>query len=207
MLSDKNSSFKINYKYKLICFNLLEKNVFLKMSNFQSILSFIYPLKSMEEVFILVYLTTETQWLHELEFITETFNSIFLTTYDSQTLKVAKSKFFRLIKIIDRLIILRNKLKDQHKVIPIPIDNCLICKSRLVEKAEENSILTFCIDGYFYKKFIITRCCQCDVIYHHDYFQKNNVKYLYDHQTNFIVVRNQTAFELKLLEWVDLEIT
>ena len=97
-------------------------------------------------------------------------------------------------------------MKDQHKVIPIPIDNCLICKSRLVEKAEENSILTFCIDGYFYRKFITARCCQYDVIYHHDYFQKNNAKYLYDHQTNFIVVSNQTAFELKLLEWVDLNI-
>jgi hypothetical protein len=168
------------------------------MSNIESIGSFIYPLKSMEEVFMLVYLTTETNWFYELEFITETFNSIFSTTYDSPTLKVAISKFCRLVKISDRLKILQNKLKTQHKVIEVPIENCLSCKSRLAVKTEENSILTFCMNGCCYKKFMTAGCSQCDIIYHHDFFQKNNVKYLYDNQLRYYVTTLLQVIKLHL---------
>ncbi len=59
------------------------------MRSFESIGAFIYRLKSMEEVFLLVTQTTETNWFYEMEFITETLNSIFSTTYDLLTIKAA----------------------------------------------------------------------------------------------------------------------
>ncbi len=95
------------------------------MNSFESIGAFIYPLKSIKEVFLLVTLTTETNGFYEMEFITATFNSIFSTTYDLLTLKVAISKFCRLIKINDHISLIKNKLKTQHKLIENEIKNCL----------------------------------------------------------------------------------
>ncbi len=54
----------------------------------------------MEEVFLLVNLSTKCNSAFEIEFITETFNSLFSCNYDSLTLKIAIGKFSRLLKIL-----------------------------------------------------------------------------------------------------------
>ena len=108
------------------------------MDGNETISSFIEPLKSMDEVLMLIYLNSETNCLFQIEFITETFNSIFSTSYDEQIFKVAISKFSRLLKISDRLLILKEKLKTQHEIIPISIENCLTCRRKISVQTEQN---------------------------------------------------------------------
>jgi hypothetical protein len=73
------------------------------MDGNETISSIIKPLKSMDEVLMLIYLNSETSCLFQIEFITETFNSIFSTSYDEKILTI----FSRLLKISDRLLILK----------------------------------------------------------------------------------------------------
>ena len=179
-----------------------------KMDGNETISSFIKPLKSMDEVLMLIYLNNETNCLFQIEFITETFNSIFSTSYDEQILKVAISKFSRLLKISDRLLILKKKLKTQHVIIPISIENCLNCRRKISVQTEQNSTVSFSVKGCFYKKFLTGRCSECNMNYHVDYFDKDGKSYLYNdvEKVKYIITSNQTAFEIKLLEWLDINI-
>ena len=63
------------------------------MNGTETIKDFCYPSESIDQVFILVHLNSESNWSYQSEFITETFNSIFSTKYELRLLKVAISKF------------------------------------------------------------------------------------------------------------------
>ena len=95
------------------------------MNGTETIKDFCYPLESIDQVFILVYLNSESNWSYQSEFITETFNSIFSTKYELRLLKVAISKFSRFVNVKEKLSILKKRLQFQNEIIPIPLENCI----------------------------------------------------------------------------------
>ena len=92
-------------------------------NNQDKIADFIKPLNSIEEVFMLLHIYSKTDCQFEIEFITETFNSIFSSKYETSIIKLAIGKFTRLLKLKDEIIILKEKLKNHHAVVPLPVQS------------------------------------------------------------------------------------
>ena len=176
------------------------------MNNEETINSFIKPLRSMEEVFGLIYLTTETNSVYQIEFITETFNLTFSANYTSQIIKMAISKFARLVKISDKVLDIKEKLKTQYEIISLTNDDCFKCKSKFALKVGDSNLLVFCLDGCSNKKFMTGRCSVCNISYHLDCFEMNGETFLYNNEVKYITTSSQTAFEVMLLEWLDMNI-
>ena len=178
------------------------------MNGTETIKDFCHPLESIDQVFILVYLNNECNWSYESEFITETFNSIFSTKYELRLLKVAFAKFSRFVNLKDKFSMLKEKLKFQLEIIPIPLKNCIYCNEKLNCQVEENIILVFTVYGSFNKKFEKGVCVCCKINYHCDYFEKDGTRFLYNNEieTKFLVTSTKTAFEVNFLEWFDINL-
>jgi hypothetical protein len=162
----------------------------------------------MDEVFMLLYLNSKCNLNFEIQFITDTFNTLFLTRFDCTTIKLAILKFTRLIKIKDKILIAKEKLKTHSEIIPIPVSNCIHCNKLLIQNIENTSTLVIGIKGCAFKKLLSGRCNQCDIIYKLDYYIKSEEKYLYqvDVCNSFICTSNQTVFEIKLLQWFHINL-
>jgi hypothetical protein len=174
------------------------------MSNAEILLAdYIKPLNSMEEVFLLVNLSTKCNSAFEIEFITETFNSLFTCSYDSYTLKIAIGKFSRLLKIQEKLLLLDVKLQIHHEVVSIPVVKCIVCNDTIKLKTEKSSKLTIGMKGFEYKKFLSGFCEKCKTSYYLDCFEKDEKKFWYNNisNLNYISTSSQKAFEVRFLEW------
>jgi hypothetical protein len=107
------------------------------MNGNETINDFCYPLFSMDQVFILIYLNNESNWSFQSEFITETFNLIFSTQFELKILKMAILKFSRFVNIKEKIELMKEKLKLQHEVIKLPIEGCFYCKNKLQCSVQE----------------------------------------------------------------------
>jgi hypothetical protein len=178
------------------------------MNGTETIKDFCYPLESIDQVFILVYLNSESNWSYQSEFITETFNSIFSTKYELRLLKVAIAKFSRFVNVKEKLSILKKRLQFQHEIIPIPLENCIYCHERLVCEIEANTVLVFSVHGSFNKKLEKGVCVSCKTKYHCDFFEIDGTRFLYknDIEIKFLITSTKTAFEISFLEWFDINL-
>jgi hypothetical protein len=178
-----------------------------KMNQDSILNQFLKPLKTFEEVFILLYLNSAINFNLEIDFACETFNSIFQTEYDIQTIKLAVSKFSFLIKISQTLKLLKEKLEAHSEIIPIQYENCMKCSKKLFPLAENPSV-TYCFNGCFRKRFSSAECNTCKIKYTADYYEHNGLKFLYKENSDlkYLITSNQTAFEVRLLQWLDANI-
>ena len=167
---------------------------------------YLKPLKTFDEVFVLLYLSLEMKCEFEMNNIAKIFNYVFESNTDVNVLRLTCLKFNSMTQIIKKVNDIKSMLSSFNKIVPLPVTNCLVCQTKL-NISIGNCIITYCYDGCNRKEFLEGQCKFCNINYETDCYTIKSKKYLYkDVNCQYVRTSSQTSFEVKLLKWFDINI-
>ena len=143
----------------------------------------------------------------EMDNITKTFNDTFQQNVENSILKVAISKFKKISNIFEKVKRIKENMKTHNELVSVPVKKCITCNLELIN-FESNKTLTYCYDGCHQKEFLVAKCTVCKINYKTDCYETmDKKKYLYnDKIVKYVLTSSQTAFEITLLNWLDINI-
>ena len=117
----------------------------------------IYPLKNLTQFYSLMYLIHHTD--NDSDYVSTSFNDIFNTNYNADTVNLLHSKFLNLFSQDeqDHLSLFSNlsfRVKNRKTFLLPPINKCLFCNFILESTNVSHKITAFCLDSpklIFYK--------------------------------------------------------
>jgi hypothetical protein len=137
-----------------------------------------YPLKSLEQVYTLLYLSSKYHLDVELSSLTLTFNTVMQTQFNEQQLLFTIKKFYSLMATNeDSFFKLTESLEEkisQNKIIicEAPFLNCKYCKDALINTRKSNC-LVFTLSGPKPGLLRSKYCKNCLITYNTDTFIKD----------------------------------
>jgi hypothetical protein len=161
-----------------------------------SLENLIWPLKSLDEVFSLSYLSAKCDANIEISTITKIFNDIFGTEFTACDVENCLNKItnFNYGSFLKKVSIMDDKLKNR----PVPCgsnyNNCKFCQSRLLVKVASPCVV-FCLEEMKNGINVEKECSKCKVNYFIDKYKMNGC-YNSDRYCIYISISRDSVFEV-----------
>ena len=119
------------------------------------------------------------------------------------------SKYIFYFKLFDKMKLVNEMINNREKVITLTMQNCIYCLNHMQLKIK-NRIFTYNFNGSSFIYYSTAFCHRCRTDYMPDYYERDNKKFFYSHETNkilpYILTSTQTSFDVKLLKWYDINL-
>lgn len=159
----------------------------------------ILPLKTLEEVFSLLYISVKCNPNLEIAFMATTFNDIYgssLTQCDIENC-LNKLTCFNYKTFKTKICSIDEKLKSKPTVCEPPYANCKFCQSGLEVKKQSTSVI-FRLNAIQTGLILSKACNNCNITYYIDKFEKDGSFYTYEN-LNYISISSETLFEVNII--------
>lgn len=161
--------------------------------------SFLYPLSNIQQAFGLMLLKFS---VNDINFVCESFNEIFKSHFDPQTLDLTIEKFIGYFKLDllyckNLLSMLQNKVNTKKKLLLPPIYKCHRCSFKLdYSDSSYKNIIYYSFDGPENRVVSIKKCKVCSISYSFSGYYENNKYFVYDQK---VILLNVFSFKWLLL--------
>jgi hypothetical protein len=172
----------------------------------------LYPLQNLHQFYSFIFLIQNSD--EDLNYVSESFNSIYGTQYNVDSISILKSKFLHLFSFdhSDLNALFSNlslKALNKKQYLLPPISQCISCKFFL-EFSSTHKIIAYCFDSPKIMYFQVKRCARCniDFSFRNYTYCSSSQSYLYPSsiKISHIATSKETCFEIKLLKYFNEQI-
>lgn len=177
-------------------------------------MEYLYPFNNFFEAFSFAFLSLQFDLRFEKDLLVEIFNNEFRHSLKEEHVDALIQKFMFLLKtdfsnIKHCFNNLQEKLSNRKRIITPPIEFCLTCQ-KCLDTYQKKEKISFTRNGSFQFVFISFNCMKCGKVYEADRYSIKNKTFFYPNEINekteFISLSSQTAFEIKLIENLSINI-
>ncbi|CAF1001166.1 unnamed protein product [Brachionus calyciflorus] len=172
-----------------------------------------YPLVNLKQFVSLFFLVQQSN--DDYDFVCESFNELFNTNYDYDSISLLVSKFITLFgfnktELIDFFSCLEKMLMKKKKYLMPPVNKCFDCENSLDTQKKACKIVAYCLDSPKILYFKTKTCKRCEIEYSFRHYKRciSNETFLYQPSeiSSFLATSQETCFEMKLLRYLDEQI-